>query len=284
MHRIFFSLFSFSILVLGGGCSKERPVGEIVFTSSRDGNLEIYSMAGDGTNPRRLTNNPANDDSPAWSPDGNSILFASDRDGFWNIYEMSAVGADIRQLTTGRETNIEPCWGKDGGTIGFISSRDTIGGELYLMNRDGSNVRRITHGGLVKEASVLSPDGMHACITLNDRDVRSLAMVNLSTGHIEPFPTPGKYSQRAKFSADGSALVLSSYVNGSFKLFTISNTGDHSLQVTRDGTHDVYPTWGWKTDEVIYVKRGGIYRLQLETGKESMLSNGGDAKPDWTSH
>ncbi len=284
MHRIYLYLFFLPFLLFGTGCSRERPVGKIVFTSSRDGNLEIYSMAGDGTHPQRLTNNSANDDSPVWSPDGNSILFASDRDGFWNIYEMNAGGTDIRQLTTGRETNIEPCWGKDGKTIGFISSRDTISGELYLMNHDGSNVRRITHGGLVKEAPALSPDGMHACITLNDRDVRSLAMVNLSTGLVEPLRVPGEYGQRAKFSVDGSTLVLSSYVNGSFEVFTISSTGDNTLQVTRDGAHDVYPTWGWETEEVIYVKHGGIYRRHLDTGKESMLSNGGDAKPDWTQH
>jgi len=282
MYRILFLVPAVSTLLLVDGCSKERPIGKVVFTSSRDGNLEVYSMAGDGTNPRRLTNNPANDDSPVWSPDGNTVLFSSDRDGFWNIYEMSAAGADIRQLTTGRGTNIEPCWGNDGTTIGFISSRDTISGEFYLMSRDGSNLRRITHDGVVKEAPVLSPDGAHACITLNDRDVRSLAMVNLSTGVIEPFPTPGKYSQRAKFSAEGSTLVLSAYVNGFFELFTISKTGDHPIQITQDETHALYPTWGWDTEEVFYVKRGGIYRLQLETGKELMLSHGGDAKPDWT--
>ena len=46
----------------------------IVFTSTRDGNLEIYVMDADGGNQERLTNNPANDRDPDWSPDGQRRL------------------------------------------------------------------------------------------------------------------------------------------------------------------------------------------------------------------
>jgi Tol biopolymer transport system component len=46
------------------------PVGTIVFTSRRDGDLEIYSMDASGQNQTRLTDNPGYDQGPAWSPDG----------------------------------------------------------------------------------------------------------------------------------------------------------------------------------------------------------------------
>ena len=50
---------------------------KIAFSSARDGNLEIYVMDGDGSNQRRVTVNPARDESPAWSPDGeeNRVCF-----------------------------------------------------------------------------------------------------------------------------------------------------------------------------------------------------------------
>ena len=51
--------------------------GRIVFTSRRDGNNEIYVMDADGGNRERLTDNPANDRDPDWSPDGTKIAFAS---------------------------------------------------------------------------------------------------------------------------------------------------------------------------------------------------------------
>ncbi len=63
------------------------PDGQkIAFSSTRDGNLEVYSMNPDGTNPTRLTNNSASDTYPAFSPDSSQIAFDSNRDGNDEIY------------------------------------------------------------------------------------------------------------------------------------------------------------------------------------------------------
>ena len=83
---------------------------QIVFASNRDGHphhipgwftFEIYVMDADGGNQRRLTNNPASDLSPSWSPDGKRIAFISDRDGHahrripgWHTSEIYVMDAD----------------------------------------------------------------------------------------------------------------------------------------------------------------------------------------------
>src|SRR3989442_10169060 len=74
--------------------------GRIAFVSNRDGNTEIYVKNADGTGLTRLTNNPAVDDYPAWSPDGSRIAFTSTRDGHYNIYVMNADGTGVTRLTT----------------------------------------------------------------------------------------------------------------------------------------------------------------------------------------
>ena len=87
----------------GGVVENAHPsnIGRIVFTSLRDGNPEIYVMDSDGGNQERLTNHPASDAAPDWSPDGTRIAFASWRDGNGDIYVMDADGKNVIRLTDG---------------------------------------------------------------------------------------------------------------------------------------------------------------------------------------
>ena len=76
--------------------------GRVVFTSVRDGNFEIYVMDADGGNQENLTNHPAYDYHPDWSPDRTKIAFTSDRSGGSQIYVMDAEGKNPIKLTDDR--------------------------------------------------------------------------------------------------------------------------------------------------------------------------------------
>ena len=75
----------------------------IAFTSDRDGNNEIYLMKADGTLQTRITNNPAVDMWPEWSPDGQKITFISDRNGSLDIFIMNSDGTEPVCLTPGSD-------------------------------------------------------------------------------------------------------------------------------------------------------------------------------------
>ncbi|MDH5682254.1 MAG: hypothetical protein OEZ36_11740, partial [Spirochaetota bacterium] len=77
----------------------EITVTKIAFHSIRDGQNEIYIMNIDGTEQTRLTNNPANDGNPSFSPDGNKIAFSSNRDVDWEIYIMNVDGTGQTNLS-----------------------------------------------------------------------------------------------------------------------------------------------------------------------------------------
>ncbi|HEY4635125.1 MAG TPA: hypothetical protein VIG92_01075, partial [Rhodospirillales bacterium] len=67
--------------------------GRVAFVSFRDGNNEIYIMNADGSGQHNLTNDPGEDDVPAWAPDGARLAFASNRDGNDEIYVINMDGS-----------------------------------------------------------------------------------------------------------------------------------------------------------------------------------------------
>ena len=152
----------------------------IAFDSNRNGNEEIYVMSSDGSNVKRLTDTPGKHHSynPQWSPDGKRIAFSSTRDGSSDnvfesveIYTMDTDGSNVRRLTHATDegyTSSDAKWSPDGKKIAFLSgpgaksrhcykSRRTRWGksqEIYVMDADGSNVRRLTFN----KASDAHPD------------------------------------------------------------------------------------------------------------------------------
>ena len=63
------------------------PQGDrIAFTSSRNGNYEIYVIDRDGENLQMVTDHPERDDFPAWHPDGNHLVTVAERKGRFDLY------------------------------------------------------------------------------------------------------------------------------------------------------------------------------------------------------
>jgi hypothetical protein len=132
--------------------------GKIAFASDRDGNFEIYTMDADGGGQIRLTENPGEDYSPAWSPDGKRLAFVSTRDGNAEVYVMNADGTAQTRLTNNTASDLRPAWSPDGSRIAFVTNRDG-NDEIYLMNTDGSNQVNLTLNSADDSSFAYSPDG-----------------------------------------------------------------------------------------------------------------------------
>jgi TolB protein len=160
------------------------PRGDrIVFTSMRDGDLDIYSMALDGTDVQRLTDGVGYDGGPFYSPDGSKIVYRASRpegdalmdyksllaDGLirpsaLEIYIMDADGSNNRQITHNGAANFAPYWHPSGEKILFASNMDDPTGrefDIYMINVDGTGLEQITHSEGFDGFPVFSPDGKY---------------------------------------------------------------------------------------------------------------------------
>jgi len=141
----------------------------IVFTSYRRGSADIYRVRPNGSGLERLTDDPAFDDQGVLSPDGKSLAFVSTRGSHANIWLLGMEGRKVKNLTPNSSGNFRPTWSPDGEWIAFSSDRDSThpkmnfailhSTEIYVMRKDGSEVRRITHDGGTDGSPSWSPDG-----------------------------------------------------------------------------------------------------------------------------
>lgn len=138
---------------------------QIAFVRPDDGpytDTDLYTVPAGGGYARKILDPPGSVMSPSWSPDGSTIAFSyrarEDREDAepWelpyaysgpDIYAVAATGGQPVQLTDSG-TDVDPVWSPDGSMIAFQSERPTLpptgAPDLYLMDADGSNERRLT--------------------------------------------------------------------------------------------------------------------------------------------
>jgi WD40 repeat protein len=130
---------------------------QIAFRTSRDGQDEIYVMNADGTCQRNLTHDLADDRSPAWSPDGASVAYDHFfNDSFQDITVIDVAGLARRRVT--RSSGEYPAWSPDGTRIAFASAR-AGNYDIYVIDADGTNERRLTSYAGYDMDPAWSPDG-----------------------------------------------------------------------------------------------------------------------------
>jgi Tol biopolymer transport system component len=229
--------------------------GKIAFTSTQDGNTEIYVMNSDGSSRTRLTNNPAFDGDPAWSPDGTRIVFTSTRDGNEEIYVMKADGSGQTRLTNNAALDRTPAWSPDGAQIAFASNRDSGDFDIFVMNTDDlvqTNISRIP-GGVQADFQDpdWSPDGTkiacsQAIIQNGVRGPYGVLTMNSDGSNQTRLTTAGNVDITPRWSPDGTKIVFaSSRVGnlGTFQVYFMTANGGNQTRLTNNTGENSRPAW-----------------------------------------
>ena len=176
----------------------EEPIlpCNIAFDSDRDGNPEIYTMAPDGSNQVNLSNNPAEDFDPVWSPDGTRIAFVSNREngaeGGQFIYVMLADGSDVTQVSQQNESKY-PDWSPLGNQIVYNNK-----GDIYLIDLTAGTEVNLTNSPENDEQPKFSPDGQRIAYQMDEK----VFVMDLDGGNVT-LVTNGGRAIGVDWSVDG---------------------------------------------------------------------------------
>jgi Tol biopolymer transport system component len=154
---------------------------KIIFTSMRDGDIELYSCDIDGSNVKRLTFEPGYDGGAFYSADSKKIVFRASRPkddqlkayknlldenlvkpSKLDIFIMDADGSNKQQVTNNGAANFAPFFHPDGKRIIFCSNMQDPKGrnfDIYMINTDGTGLERISFSEDFDGFPMFSRDG-----------------------------------------------------------------------------------------------------------------------------
>ena len=273
---------------------------KIAFTSDRDGERikgpvmdrgisNLYIADYDGARQTRVTISKAMDISPVWSPDVRSIAFSSWRTGYQDLFILFPYGGPPLQNPTrgtAEKQSYLPAWSPDGSKLAFTSSRDG-NPEIYTMNRDGSDVRRVTNHPNIDSTPTWAPTGTQLAFTSDRSGSPQIYVVNADgTGLVKitaeswcdrPTWSPAPLNEIAYSSRSGAGNTIRVYdfKNNASRALTDDIGNNESPTFAPNGKHIAFVSTRKGKEQIFTIDRTGENLRQI-------TSSGVNRYPNWS--
>ncbi len=287
MRRLFWLVLltttALSILIVLVCRGFATSAGEIAFESNLSGNWEIYLLDLQTEATHNLTRSPADDFSPAWSPDGSQLAFVSDRDDDKQpeLYVMDADGSHLQRIAGGNGQFANPTWTSDGRSL--VSMHGWR--QIYLIDP----VDRSEHWLGAGFSPRISPDGkslLYYANAANTQVYSNIYVLNLANRQITNLTEGAIHNWGGSWSPDGRQIVYVSLLTGKAGIYLMNANGTDFHAITAS-SNDVTPTWSPDGQQIAYASgrdgRMELYIMNADGSSSHAITNnqGDNHDPAW---
>jgi Tol biopolymer transport system component len=211
----------------------------IAFTGTGDdpNNEDIYIINLNNLKLVNITQNPAADMMPAWSPDGTKIAFISSRNNNnLQLFIMNPDGSGAQQITTGEPLPLHrPSWSPDGLKIAFDAQNPDNSVGIYVVNVNTKILTTLINDSSDNFNPAWSPDGTKIAFSSNRAgpgvyDVH-LYVLDLVTNHIKQLTNDQERDWSPDWSPNGNQIAFTRFINGWPYLYLINADGSDLREI-----------------------------------------------------
>ena len=251
---------------------------------------EVYFVDYDGANARRVTVSRSLNTTPVWSPNARAIAYTSWRRGYQDVF-VSHIYEGRLETPAGGSRDVHnwlPAWSPDGTQLAFTSNRDG-NSELYVMNADGTDVRRLTNHPDIDTTPTWSPQGRQIAFTSDrtgapqiyvvDIDGTGLRRITFESYCDRPTWSPEPYNEIAyssRTSPVGHDIKVVDLATNEVRQLTFGLGTNESPSYSPNGRHVAFmSTRGSGNKQIWLIGRDG-------RGLRRLTSTGNNEMPSWS--
>jgi TolB protein len=264
------------------GARMKGPVGQRDISN-------IYQADYDGFNQTRVTATQSLDLSPVWSPDRSALAYTSYRSGYPDIIVQS-----LREVRTPRRPaagtdrihNFLPAYSPDGTKLAYTSNRDG-NSEIYVVNVDGTGMRRITNHPTIDVTPTWSPTGEHIAFTSERTGNPQIYIVNVDGTNPQRISTESFCDRPTWSPAPWNEIAYTCRAGGGYQILVFDFTTRSSRPITDGIGSNEQPAFAPNGRHLAFTSdrtgRPQIYTIGRDgTDLRQVTKDGGNRYPNWS--